>query len=81
MEREDQSSNQDPDNERRSRSERSWRRELFFDQEPDESPGREGQVSLMVERDQLSLILDGFLSSSEDLKIWRYPSDSQVERS
>ncbi|XP_060545304.1 coiled-coil domain-containing protein 136 [Pantherophis guttatus] len=43
MEREDQSSSQDPGNERRPKKERSWKKEISFDQEPDESPGREGQ--------------------------------------
>lgn len=86
METEDESSHQSPSNERRSRSresqregkedgpkywrERSWRREPSHDQEAEEGPGREGQVSLMVERDQLSLILDGFSGLSEDFKIW-----------
>ncbi|XP_058047691.1 coiled-coil domain-containing protein 136, partial [Ahaetulla prasina] len=43
MEREDQSSSQDPSNERRPRRERSWKKEICFGQEPDESPGREEQ--------------------------------------
>lgn len=74
MEREDESLYQNQDNERRSRSgesqregnkdgpkywrEASWKMEPFHGQQAEEGPGREGQVSLMAERDQLSLILD-----------------------
>lgn len=81
--REEHPSNQELTSKRRSRRRESlregkeddlknWRekgknKEFLLDPELNESPGRQGQVSLMVEKDQVRPVLGGSSDSSGDL--------------